>query len=182
MNEFYVYAIVNPIDSIPFYIGKGKGDRAYSHLKRSHNKMNNAAISALNEIGIKPLVVIIKDNLTETDSLKLEQTYIDIFGRKNSKQIPCAYGYPVLNNMQDNSGLNNSDKILESVKRKVICPVCGMTGGQSAMKRWHFSNCINDKILKLKNEGHGHSEISRMLNIDRSRIISFNTFLKKRQY
>jgi len=179
MNEFYVYAIVNPIDLIPFYIGKGKGDRAYSHLKHSHNKMNNAAISVLNEIGIKPLVVIIKDHLSESDSLKLEQTYIDIFGRKNNDKVPLAYGYSVLNNMQDNSGLNNSVKILESVKRKVVCSVCGMTGGQSAMKRWHFSNCINDKILKLKTEGYSHSEISRMLSIDRSRIISFNKFLNK---
>ena len=32
-NEHYVYALVDPINRITFYIGKGKKDRCYAHLK-----------------------------------------------------------------------------------------------------------------------------------------------------
>lgn len=32
-NRFYVYALIDPINRIPFYIGKGAGSRAYDHLK-----------------------------------------------------------------------------------------------------------------------------------------------------
>ena len=43
-DNYYVYILINPIDLLPFYVGKGKGNRAYNHLKKSHNDSNNAAI------------------------------------------------------------------------------------------------------------------------------------------
>ena len=32
-NKYYVYALIDPINRLPFYIGKGCGNRAWSHLK-----------------------------------------------------------------------------------------------------------------------------------------------------
>ena len=32
-NYYYVYVLVDPINRIPFYVGKGKGNRMYQHLK-----------------------------------------------------------------------------------------------------------------------------------------------------
>ena len=32
-------------------------------------------------------------------------------------------------------------KLSISAKEKLICPHCGLAGGKSAMKRWHFDNC-----------------------------------------
>lgn len=31
-NKYYVYALSDPVNIMPFYIGKGCGKRAYTHL------------------------------------------------------------------------------------------------------------------------------------------------------
>tara|TARA_B110001454_G_scaffold194859_1_gene196726 strand:- start:324 stop:458 length:135 start_codon:yes stop_codon:yes gene_type:complete len=34
----YIYAIYDPREELPFYVGRTVGDRVFSHLKDSHNK------------------------------------------------------------------------------------------------------------------------------------------------
>jgi len=72
-NSFYVYAHYNnENDEFPFYVGKGKGSRAYN-TKRSElwkEKASNGLI-----------VKILKDNLTETEAYNLEIKLIKQYGR-----------------------------------------------------------------------------------------------------
>lgn len=30
---YYIYALVDPINNVPFYVGKGKNKRVFSHLR-----------------------------------------------------------------------------------------------------------------------------------------------------
>lgn len=98
-RKFYVYAHVDPrlpvkklvlngINGIPFYIGKGSGDRAYS-LKR--NQGHGLKIKKLRKIGIadEDMVNIVSDGLTEAESLELEAKLVYFFGTKyeNSKGL-----------------------------------------------------------------------------------------------
>lgn len=72
MNIYYVYFYLRE-DFTPYYIGKGKGKRAYTHhtnIKRPKNKSN---------------IIIVSDNLTEIQSFMLERYYIQWFGRKNNE-------------------------------------------------------------------------------------------------
>jgi hypothetical protein len=68
---YYTYAYLRE-DKTPYYIGKGKGNRAY----RRRNK------------GIKPpkdksRIIILKNNLTEEEAFRHEIYMIAVFGRKD---------------------------------------------------------------------------------------------------
>ena len=69
-NVFYTYAYLRE-DGTPYYIGKGKGKRAYDR------KRHSAYVPSRNRI------LILKKNLTEEEAFKHEIYMIDVFGRKD---------------------------------------------------------------------------------------------------
>lgn len=65
------------LDLIPFYIGKGTGNRAYDlNRNETHKKVRQK----LKNFGQEVEVRIIKDGLTEIEALCLESKLIDMFG------------------------------------------------------------------------------------------------------
>jgi hypothetical protein len=98
-RKYYVYAHYSPngkgirffsdklvvkLSGLPFYIGKGTGDRAYD-LKR--NQGHGEMLKDLHRRGTKPdeMVEILKDKLTEAEALELESKLIYFFGTKYEK-------------------------------------------------------------------------------------------------
>jgi hypothetical protein len=70
-NCFYTYAYLRE-DKTPFYIGKGKGNRAYDAMHKPVGKPP------------KERILILKNNLTETEAFKHEIYMISVFGRKDN--------------------------------------------------------------------------------------------------
>lgn len=84
-NIYYVYGLINPDTQLPFYIGKGKGDRSCSHLKLSksdtYNPRKRAKIKKLLAEGKQIDVMYYYTNLTNEEACNQEIALITQYGR-----------------------------------------------------------------------------------------------------
>ena len=128
---YYTYAYLRE-DKTPYYIGKGKGNRAY----RRRDK------------GIKPpkdksKILILKQNLTEEESFRHEVYMIAVFGRKD-------LGTGILHN-RTNGGDGVSGAVVSDETRRKM---------SEALKGKPRSKEIRRKISEA-HKGKTHSEKSR---------------------
>ena len=100
MNEFYTYVYLRE-DRTPYYIGKGKGDRAY---KKSKNDIKPPKD--------KSRVILLKQNLSENEAFNHEKYMIDIFGRKD-------LGTGILHNRTDGGEGSSGWVPSEETRRKI---------------------------------------------------------------
>lgn len=93
MEEYYVYIYLDPrkegnfaygdmeFEYEPFYVGKGKNNRYLDHLKlrnidKRYNPIKFGKIKHILDCGLKPIILKIKEGLSEEDALKEETTLI----------------------------------------------------------------------------------------------------------
>jgi hypothetical protein len=94
MNNFYVYIYRHPETSEPFYVGKGKGNRAYEHLKCCDSDSNKHKVNTikkiLRETNSIPVIDFYKTEMSEDEAFKLEIELIKTIGRKDKKTGPLC--------------------------------------------------------------------------------------------
>jgi len=104
--EYYTYAYLRE-DGTPYYIGKGKKDRAYK--KR---------VDGVNPPTDKTRIIILKNNLTEEEAFKHEIYMIAVFGR-------IDLGTGILRNKTDGGEGKTGCYHSEETKRKISEAVRG---------------------------------------------------------
>lgn len=131
MNIYYVYAYLR-INGTPYYIGKGKNDRAYNtHV---HHKPPKD----------KSRIIFLETNLTELGAFALERRYIRWYGRKDlgtgilrnqTNGGDGASGRIVSNTTRTKlSNANIGKIILESTKKKLAVLNIGKKNGPKTME------------------------------------------------
>ena len=83
--NYYVYIYKHPISLLPFYVGKGSGDRYKHHLYPcilKKDEFKSRIIKKIRADGLEPIIDIIPCS-SEKESLDLEIELIKKFGYKN---------------------------------------------------------------------------------------------------
>ena len=106
--HYYTYAYLRE-DKTPYYIGKGKGNRAY---KKKRGKINPPKD--------KSRIIFLKQNLTEAEAFKHEIYMIGVFGRKD-------LGTGILHNRTDGGDGTSGWVPSEETRRKMSEALIGNT-------------------------------------------------------
>lgn len=90
MKEYYVYAYCDPRKPVndfmsgfqPFYIGKGTKGRMFDHIqnRKGRNPIFANKINKIKSLGLTPIVMKVKEFLTEDEAFQLEKDLIAQFG------------------------------------------------------------------------------------------------------
>ena len=87
---YYVYCYLDPISDLPFYVGKGKGDRAYQHMNGLEYEKENKQVTrfknklrSLARRNMKPKIIFLAENIVDENiAYDIEAEYIKKYGRK----------------------------------------------------------------------------------------------------
>jgi hypothetical protein len=153
-NIFYVYIYLDPrkpgsyeygkysFKYEPFYVGKGKENRMYDHLKDESQSYKSNKIQKLISEGynLENYIIKIKDNMEEQEAFDLEIKLISLIGRLDLETGP-------LTNMTDGGEGISGHLHTEESKRKISESLIGFTHTKET----------KEKMSKIK-KGHKHSE------------------------
>lgn len=99
MSIYYVYQLVDPRTNQPFYIGEGKGQRAWSHLNFTsgcNNPHKDRIIKNIQADGLEVGVDILYTYLSKHQSVLIEEKLIAQIGLENLSNIAPSAHPPIL--------------------------------------------------------------------------------------
>ncbi len=148
--RFYVYLLIDPKTDEPFYVGKGKANRVFDHvrgaLKNTAPSDKYDIIKRIEASGQKVKHLIVRHGLNEKQALEIESSLIDVF-----KFIPKLSHY-VQGNIQGGinaieKGLMTTDEIIRLYRAVPLDSI--------------EKNCVIININRTYQRGAGNDAIYR---------------------
>ncbi len=121
--KHYVYLYTDPRTDRPFYIGQGRGNRIFSHLKDNRETDKTKVLNELRRLGISPKLEVLKYGLTKKEALLVESAAINLLKLTNLTNI--VHGHEAHFNGRTTVG--DLIHILSSEKAKIKEPVILIT-------------------------------------------------------
>lgn len=115
-QSYYVYVFFDA-SGIPRYVGKGVGYRIKGQLKNTHNRRLRGLIAAANG---DPPVVIVRNNITNSQACETEISLISAIGRLDCKKGPL---FNLTNGGEGTSGHSQT----QETKNKIAAAITGKT-------------------------------------------------------
>lgn len=116
--NYYVYILIDPRSNKPFYVGKGKKNRAMSHLKETIETTTNLRkynkIQSILKAGLTPTILYHTVNVSESNAYDIESKLINQYGRKDYEKDGI-----LLNICEDNRPPGNDNFITDNPGKKM---------------------------------------------------------------
>lgn len=92
-EQFYVYVLVNPLNNLPFYVGKGQGNRCFKHwnLGSDHNEYLNNFMNKLYKKTEDILYAFYGFYKSEKRAYNAEADLINLYGLKRDSKNFLLY-------------------------------------------------------------------------------------------
>lgn len=165
-NEFYTYIYLDPrkpgnykygkykFEYEPFYVGKGFGNRLTKHLyEHKYSEKVNKINRIFEETGQIPIILKVKEGLTERQALDLEIELIAIIGRNKNWTIKQGPLVNQTNGGETSSGYKHTEDAKKNIKEH--------NRNQVRLK------CVGEKIskaLKGKYTGKNNKHSGKILS------------------
>lgn len=181
MNIYYVYAYIRSSNGTPYYIGKGKGNRAFKR---------HTSISVPKD---KTKIVFLETNLSEIGALAIERRMIRWWGRKDQNSgvlLNITDGGEGVSNPSEETrkkisanriyGGKVSDKMLETKIRRGV-PIgstseIALKGVATRIKNGNNNN--NNRVKAIETIHNSGRKVSAPLNSEKAREKSINTCME----
>lgn len=119
--KYYIYLLIDPSDNSIFYVGKGQGNRVFSHFKNLDESNRSKRINDILKKGLNPKIEILVHGIEDEKTVKkIEASIIDLIDKKNLTNQIGGYESSDFGRMDVNQIISRYSSKKVNIEEKVL--------------------------------------------------------------